>query len=378
MALTILHIVGARPQFVKYFAVANALKKLSGATDILVHTGQHYDYSMSKIFFDELGIKEPDFHLEVGSGRHGEQTAKILQRVEETLLKVKPDIVMVYGDTNSTLGGALAAAKLLIPVAHVEAGLRSYNRSMPEEINRIVADRLSTVLFCPSASAVTSLKKEGFENVICNGALFPEDSNGSDLGSYRMDVNRPLVVNVGDVMYDVLLRVSAIAEKRSTILGRLQLTPKNYFLFTLHRAENTDNEDQFHEIIRFVNEVSSGTAVIFPMHPRTKRVYERNKKDFGGNIRVIEPAGYFDLLTLLKNSALLLTDSGGMQKEAFWLKTQCLTLRKETEWVETLQDGWNTLYKNFNGRMSPSNHQLPFYGDGRAAEKITAVLHTLL
>ncbi|MGA7160613.1 MAG: UDP-N-acetyl glucosamine 2-epimerase [Bacteroidota bacterium] len=378
MTRTILHIVGARPQFVKYFAVSSALKRLSGVTDILVHTGQHYDYSMSKIFFDELGIKEPEYHLEVGSGNHGEQTAKILERVEETLLKVKPSIVMVYGDTNSTLGGALAAAKLQIPVAHVEAGLRSYNRSMPEEINRIAADRLSTILFCPSATAVASLKKEGFANILFNGTLLPEGTDENSLGSWRMDVNKPLVVNVGDVMYDVLLRVSTIAEKRSTILDTLHVAPKNYFLFTLHRAENTDNEDHFHEIIRFVNKVSDGTTVIFPMHPRTKKVYERNKKEFGGNIRIIEPAGYFDLLTLLKNSSLLLTDSGGMQKEAFWLRTQCVTLRKETEWVETLEDGWNTLYKNFRGRSSPPNRQSPFYGDGRAAEKITRVLHSLI
>ncbi len=376
MGLIVLHIVGARPQFVKYFAVAKALENLSGVTDILVHTGQHYDYSMSKIFFDELRIKEPEFHLEVGSGYHGEQTAKILQRVEKILLEVKPSIVVVYGDTNSTLGGALAAAKLQIPVAHVEAGLRSNNRVMPEEINRIVADRLSTVLFCPSSTAVASLKNEGFENIINNGALIPEHQG--IIGSYRMDVNKPLVVNVGDVMYDVLLRVSAIAEKRSTILERLQIAPKNYFLFTLHRAENTDNEDQFREIIQFVNSVSAGTTVIFPMHPRTKKAYEQNRKQFASNIRIIEPAGYFDLLTVLKNSALLFTDSGGMQKEAFWLRTQCITLRKETEWVETLQGGWNTLYKNFNGRIPPSNHQSPFYGDGKAAEKITTVLHSLL
>jgi len=383
MSKTILHIVGARPQFVKYFAVSNAIRAFSKAhgdfmNDVLVHTGQHYDYSMSKVFFDELGIKEPDFYLEVGSGPHGEQTAKVLQRFEETLLKVKPACVVVYGDTNSTLGGALAAVKLHIPVCHVEAGLRSYNKSMPEEINRILTDHTSTLLFCPSNTAVDSLRKEGFSTIVNGGKLASVQTIDHDISSSSISIDSPLVVNVGDVMYDVLLHATAIAEKRSTILQQLQLTAKNFFLLTLHRAENTDNPLQFEEIIGFVNTVSAGTPVIFPMHPRTKNVYERSGKRFGNNVRIVEPAGYFDMLTLLKNSALLLTDSGGMQKEAYWLQTQCITLRKETEWVETLDGGWNTLYTQFTRRTSPSNRQLPVYGDGKAAEKIIAVVHKLL
>jgi UDP-N-acetylglucosamine 2-epimerase len=383
MSRTILHIVGARPQFVKYFAVSNAIRAFAAAhsesiIDVLVHTGQHYDYSMSKIFFDELGIKEPEFHLEVGSGPHGEQTAKVLQRFEETLLKVKPACVLVYGDTNSTLGGALAAVKLHIPVCHVEAGLRSYNKSMPEEINRILTDHSSTVLFCPSNSAVDSLRKEGFTKIVNNGKLVSEQKVAQEIVSSTITIDSPLVVNVGDVMYDVLLHATAIAEKRSAILQQLQLTPKKYFLLTLHRAENTDNPQQFEEIISFVNTISAETPVIFPMHPRTKNVYERSSKRFGNNVRIIEPAGYFDVLTLLKNSALLLTDSGGMQKEAYWLQTQCITLRKETEWVETLEGGWNTLYTNFTHRAPPSSNQSSAYGDGKAAEKIIAVLHKLL
>lgn len=383
MSRTILHIVGARPQFVKYFAVSNAIDAFANEhaesiNNILVHTGQHYDYSMSKIFFDELGIKEPEYHLEVGSGSHGEQTAKVLQRVEETLLKVKPACVLVYGDTNSTLGGALAAVKLHIPVCHVEAGLRSYNKAMPEEINRILTDHCSTLLFCPSVSAVDSLRKEGFTNIVNGGNLISERNAARDVSPSPVKIDNPLVVNVGDVMYDVLLHSISIAEKRSTVLQQLRLSSKNYILLTLHRAENTDDPRKFEEIINFVNAASADTPVIFPMHPRTKNIYGESNKKFGKNVRVIDPVGYFDVLTLLKDATLLLTDSGGMQKEAYWLQTQCVTLRKETEWVETLEGGWNTLYNNFTQGTSPSKHQSPVYGDGKAAERIIGVLHKLL
>ena len=378
MKRTVVHIVGARPQFVKYYAVAKAMRAVGDAADLLVHTGQHYDYSMSKVFFDELGIKEPEYHLEVGSGNHGEQTAKVIERVEAILIKVKPDTVVVYGDTNSTLGGAVAASKLNIPVAHVEAGLRSYNRAMPEEVNRIVADRVSGVLFCPSASAVASLKREGFSNIFCGGTLASEDKIVKDLDKSKQNPSTPLVINVGDVMYDVLLHVSGIASQRSNVLSQLQLAPKKYMLLTLHRAENTDDPNQFAEIVRFVDTISAGSTVIFPMHPRTKKMYEQSEKKFAANVRIVDPAGYFDALTLLKNSSLLLTDSGGMQKEAFWLGVQCITLRKETEWVETLEGGWNILYQNFTHLSPPSGKQSPFYGDGRAAEKIMSVLNKLV
>ena len=380
---TVLHIVGARPQFVKYFALSKANRELeqagtSAIKHVLVHTGQHYDYSMSKIFFDELGIEEPAYHLDVGSGTHGEQTAKIIQRVEETLVKVKPAMMVVYGDTNSTLGGALAAAKMNIPICHVEAGLRSYNKAMPEEINRVLADHLSTVLLCPSSTAVVSLQKEGFKSVMESGHLISLNDIELDVRPALVDLNHPLVANVGDVMYDVLLHASAIALQRSTILQRLSLTPKTYYLLTLHRAENTDDPRVFKEIVQFINTVANGTTVIFPMHPRTKNVYAKSEAKFESNVRIVEPAGYFDLLALLKNSSVLLTDSGGMQKEAFWLRTQCITLRNETEWVETLDGGWNTLYKNFKGISPPSSNQPPVYGDGRAAEKILAILLKLL
>ena len=383
MNSTVLHIVGARPQFVKYFALSKANRELeqagtSAMRHVLVHTGQHYDYSMSKIFFDELGIEEPAYHLDVGSGTHGEQTAKIIQRVEETLVKVKPAMMVVYGDTNSTLGGALAAAKMNIPICHVEAGLRSYNKAMPEEINRVLADHLSTVLLCPSSTAVVSLQKEGFKSVMERGHLISLNDIERDVRPALVDLNHPLVANVGDVMYDVLLHASDIALQRSTILQRLSLAPKKYYLLTLHRAENTDDPRVFKEIVQFINTVANGTTVIFPMHPRTKNVYAKSEAKFESNVRIVEPAGYFDLLALLKNSSVLLTDSGGMQKEAFWLRTQCITLRNETEWVETLDGGWNTLYKNFKGISPPSSNQPPVYGDGRAAEKILAILLKLL
>ncbi len=383
MNSTVLHIVGARPQFVKYFALSKANRELeqagtSAIKHVLVHTGQHYDYSMSKIFFDELGIEEPAYHLDVGSGTHGEQTAKIIQRVEETLVKVKPAMMVVYGDTNSTLGGALAAAKMNIPICHVEAGLRSYNKAMPEEINRVLADHLSTVLLCPSSTAVVSLQKEGFKSVMESGHLISLNDIERDVRPALVDLNHPLVANVGDVMYDVLLHASDIALQRSTILQRLSLAPKKYYLLTLHRAENTDDPRVFKEIVQFINTVANGTTVIFPMHPRTKNVYAKSEAKFESNVRIVEPAGYFDLLALLKNSSVLLTDSGGMQKEAFWLRTQCITLRNETEWVETLDGGWNTLYKNFKGISPPSSNQPPVYGDGRAAEKILAILLKLL
>jgi len=379
MNRTILHIVGARPQFVKYFALSKASREpgqggSSALKNVLVHTGQHYDYSMSKIFFDELGIEEPAYHLDVGSGPHGEQTAKIIQRVEEILAKVKPEMVVVYGDTNSTLGGALAAVKMGIPICHVEAGLRSYNKAMPEEINRVLADHVSSLLLCPSDTAVASLQKEGFKSVMESGNLVSIDDIERDVRAASVNMDHPLVANVGDVMYDVLLHASSIALRQSTILQKLSLTPKKYDLLTLHRAENTDDPRVFKEIVQFINSVTRGTTVIFPMHPRTKIIYAKSETKFESNVRIVEPAGYFDLLALLKNSSLLLTDSGGLQKEAFWLRTQCITLRNETEWVETLDGGWNTLYKKYTGPSSPSADQPPVYGDGRAAEKILAIL----
>ncbi len=388
--MKVTHIVGARPQFIKYFPISSAIKKFNGhfpencIKDILIHTGQHYDYAMSKIFFNKFGIKEPDYHLGVGSGLHGEQTGKIIQKVEEVLINEKPDIVMVYGDTNSTLGGALAAAKHHIPIAHIEAGLRSFNKYMPEEINRILTDHVSTFLFCPSKTAVKNLMNEGFKNLLYGGEILPVDYclQGTDVGSTKKDSNNPFVLNIGDVMYDILIYAIEIAEKHPIILEQLQLTPKNYYLLTLHRAENTDNMERLEEIIGFVNDISGDKTIIFPIHPRTRKVYGNAKKRFVENVKIVEPVDYFDILMLLKTSALILTDSGGLQKEAYWLKIPCITLRDETEWMETVQGGWNILYKDYNGSHNLKDVNGTYYGDGKAAERIVYLinegLHNLL
>ncbi len=364
MPFRLLHVIGARPQFIKYFPLQQAIRRAAAKWSVenrVIHTGQHYDYRMSKIFFDELGILEPDFHLEVGSGRHGQQTALVLQRVEEVLVNEKPDVVIVYGDTNSTLGGALAAAKRHVPVAHIEAGLRSFSKKMPEEVNRVLTDHVSTYLFCPSETAVANLRREGFS---------PDTSQ-----SIRMpDVDHPLVALAGDVMFDMLLHASGYAEKKSRILAELKIEPKAYDLLTLHRAENTDEPRRLEEIITFVNDVTAGTPVLFPMHPRMSGVYEEVQKPFAENVRIIEPLGYFDLLTALKNAGRLLTDSGGMQKEAYWLQVPCITLRDETEWVETVQSGWNILFRDYHGEHRRTERPQA-YGDGYAADKI---VHSIL
>ncbi len=357
-------IVGARPQFLKYFPLARAAERHNmehpqkPVSDILIHTGQHYDYAMSRIFFEELGIREPEYHLGVGSGGHGAQTGEVMARTEQVLIKERPDMVIVFGDTNSTLGGALAASKLHIPVAHIEAGLRSYNKKMPEEVNRVLTDHVSSYLFCPGETAIGNLRKEGFKI-------------RSDSGGGAASADNPLVVNVGDIMHEVLLHSMEIAGK-SPVLDSFSLKSKGYFLLTLHRAENTDDPERFREIASFVNDVSGGKTVIFPVHPRTGKLLE-NGNPFGENIKITGPMGHFDLLKLLSESALVLTDSGGLQKEAFWLEVPCITLREETEWVETVESGWNILYKDYTGPHSPSAPNT-CYGDGKAAGRIISVL----
>jgi len=312
--MKIVSIVGARPQFIKCAPVSREIRK--NHSEILVHTGQHYDPEMSDVFFEELQIPRPDYHLDVGSGSHGKQTGDILLRVEEILLHEKPDLVIVYGDTNTTLAGALAAAKLHIPVAHVEAGLRSFDRSMPEEINRIVTDHISDLLFCPTKTAVCNLANEGI-------------TSGVHL--------------VGDVMVDALEFNKDIAEKRSSILERLGITPKQYLVLTVHRPANTDSREHMESIIGAVGEVR--VPVVFPVHPRTHKCLE--EYGMGGrlpaNIIITEPLGYLDMLKLIRHASRILTDSGGIQKEAYLLGVSCITLRENTEWVETVEEGWNVL-----------------------------------
>ena len=347
---TVVSIVGARPQFIKAAPVSRALA--SSFKEILVHTGQHYDYGMSEIFFSEMEMRPPDFNLGVGGGTHGEQTGRMLIELEKVLAQADADCVLVYGDTNSTLAGALVAAKAGIPLAHVEAGLRSYNRAMPEELNRIVTDRLSSLLFCPTDAAVVNLEKEGIKE-----------------GVHR----------VGDVMYDALLHNLERAHKHSKILDQLGLRKGEYALATVHRAGNTDYADRMRSILNGLGSLS--THVIFPVHPRTRRMMDEWGLSADSNVSVIDPVGPFDILVLQENANCILTDSGGMQKEAYLLGVRCITLREETEWVETVSTGWNRLagvdaqticqlYETWH----PQGEQPPLYGEGRAAGQILEAL----
>ena len=350
--MKIVSVVGARPQFVKCAPVSRELRK--NHTEILVHTGQHYDPEMSDVFFDELQIPKPDFHLGVGSGSHGKQTGEMLTKVEEVLLKEKPDLVLVYGDTNSTLAGALAAVKLQIPVAHIEAGLRSFDRTMPEELNRVVIDHLSDLLFCPTQTAVDNLRNEGI-------------TRGVHL--------------VGDVMVDALVFNKDIAEECSTIIERLGLASKQYLVLTVHRPANTDSCERMENIIGAVGE--AGVPVIFPVHPRTKKCLEEYLMwdRLPANIIITEPLGYLDMLKLMRHAAKILTDSGGIQKEAYMLGVPCITLRDVTEWLETVAKGWNVLVGTDKGKIVDAIYSLgqgtkggALYGNGDAADRITKVL----
>ncbi len=311
--MKIASVVGARPNFVKLAPVSRELRRKFD--EVIIHTGQHYNYEMDKIFFDDMGIPAPSYHLGVGSGNHGYQTGEMLRRLEEILLDEKPDVVLVFGDTNSTLAGALAAAKLHIKVAHVEAGLRSYNRRMPEEINRVLVDHCSDLLLCPTKTAVENLKKEGITSNICL---------------------------TGDVMVDAQRDCARIAEKRSSILEELGLKPKGYYLTTIHRAENTDDPQRLKNIVEALEEIGD---VVFPCHPRAEKYLKQLCRwdSLNARARVIKPVGYLDMIMLEKNARKILTDSGGVQKEAYLLGVPCITLRDETEWVETVEDGWNVL-----------------------------------
>jgi UDP-GlcNAc3NAcA epimerase len=351
----ILTIIGARPQFIKAAPVSKALQEHGGFKEILVHTGQHYDANMSQVFFDELEIPAPRHNLEVGGGNHGEQTGEMLKRLEPLVISEKPDLVLVYGDTNSTLAGALVAAKLHVPVAHVEAGLRSFNRHMPEEINRVAADHLSTLLFCPTKTAIANLKKEG---IVQN------------------------VFKTGDVMCDVALMFSQKAKRSSAILSALHLQSKEFMLVTIHRPENTDDKARLTNIFTALDTLANDCAVVFPMHPRTKKM----AKAFGlghvlKKVQVIEPAGFLDMIRLESSASLIVTDSGGVQKEAYFHRVPCVTLRDETEWVETVEAGWNILAKNLSQKAitglarkmalpGAKRKIIKEYGDGHAAEKI--------
>ena len=339
--------IGARPQFIKAAPVSRALAAV-GSTEILVHTGQHYNHNMSEIFFEELQICQPDYNLGVGSGSHGAQTGQMLIEIEKVLLAEKPDLLLVYGDTNSTLAGTLAAVKLHCPVAHVEAGLRSFNRTMPEEHNRVLTDHASDLLFCPTQTAVDNLAKE---NVV----------NG--------------VYNVGDVMFDAVQFNLTLAEEKVDLEASFNVVPQEYYLATLHRPYNTDVPENLTHIFDTFGALPH--PVIFPIHPRTKKFIKTYALKVAPNIRLIDPVGYLEMLVLEKNAYTILTDSGGVQKEAYFNAVPCVTIRPETEWVETVTTGWNVLVSPTKEsilealeRPLPTMAPPPIFGDGQAAQTI--------
>lgn len=349
-------VVGARPQFIKIAPVSREIRK--NFKEIIIHTGQHYDYKMDRIFFEELDIPEPDYYLGVGSGTHGYQTGEMLKEIEEVLIKEKPEFVLVYGDTNSTLAGALAGAKLGIKVAHVEAGLRSFDKSMPEEINRILTDHCSDLLFCPTETAVKNLAKEGIKD-----------------GVYL----------TGDVMVDSLLQNKEIAERKSRILEELELKSNDYIVATVHRAGNTDKRENLENIVNAFCEVNE--TIVFPVHPRT----EKYLKEYGlfdklkASVKLIKPLGYLDFLKLMIHAKKIVTDSGGIQKEAYILKVPCITLRENTEWSETVEDGCNVLVSVDKGNIIRAIYQFKpclsrhreRFGNGNATKRIVDCLRIL-
>jgi UDP-GlcNAc3NAcA epimerase len=355
--MKIVTIIGARPQFVKTAMVSRALRKCRRCQEVLVHTGQHYDANLSDRFFKELGIPLPDYNLGIGSGSHGVQTGAMLPKIEAVLQEHRPDWALVYGDTNSTLAGALAAAKLRIPVAHVEAGLRSFNRAMPEETNRVLTDHLSEMLFAPTATAVANLTAEG-------------------LGGRKVEM-------VGDVMCDAARFYAAKAGRKGRLLQRLKLRAHKYVLATIHRAENTDDPRRLKVLFEGLALVAEHLPVVLPLHPRTRRAMLKARVAAPASVQITDPVGYFEMLELERHAAVIATDSGGVQKEAFFQQVPCVTLRNETEWTELVAAGWNRLCPPESaGRMAAEilgaigkrGSRTALYGDGQAAGRIVDAL----
>jgi UDP-GlcNAc3NAcA epimerase len=355
--IKILTIVGARPQFIKAAGLSRAINEGYShlLEEIIVHTGQHYDPNMSDVFFDELGIPKPKYSLEISGGDHGDMTGRMLIAIEKVIKQEQPDMVLVYGDTNSTLAGALAAAKLHVPIAHVEAGLRSFNMKMPEEINRILADRVSSLLFCPTQTAIDNLQTEG----VTEG-----------------------VYNVGDIMYDVALFYKDAAKNNERVLKELEVETSEYVLATCHRAENTNDADRLHEIITGISKVANEIPVIFALHPRTKQyIKELGCDDLLNNVTLVDPLPFLEMVALEQSAKLILTDSGGVQKEAFFYGVPCLTMRDESEWLETINLGMNKLVgasktkivssvKEILSKPKPDLTEEMPYGDGTTSKKI--------
>jgi UDP-GlcNAc3NAcA epimerase len=354
--INVITIIGARPQFIKSAALSqvietsnrNNTKKIA---EKLIHTGQHYDFNMSGAFFDELDLKAPHYHLEINGGSHGAMTGRMLEEIERILIDEEPDLVLVFGDTNSTLAGALAASKLHIPVAHVEAGLRSFNQKMPEEINRVLTDHISSILFCPTDTAVTNLENEGISQS---------------------------VANVGDIMYEVAIRYGEVAQQKVT-LDKWHVTSKEFMLCTIHRAENTDEEQRLQNILRSLNHVANDMPVVLPLHPRTEsRIRSLNLSHLLEPLIVTKPVSYLEMLMLEMNAFAIITDSGGVQKEAFFHRVPCLTIRDETEWCETVDLGWNEICGTEEKQIIRAWNNLPNllrkegspFGQGKAGENI--------
>jgi UDP-GlcNAc3NAcA epimerase len=350
----IVTIVGARPQFVKAAVVSRAFRQF-GLEEVMVHTGQHFDYGMSEVFFKEMEIPLPKYNLNIHSLSHGAMTGRMIEAIEQVLLQEKPGVVVVFGDTNSTLAGALSASKLHIPVAHVEAGLRSFNMQMPEEVNRILTDRISKFLFCPTQTAVNNLETEGYRAFDCH------------------------LENIGDVMYDAALFYSEKSGEKSTVIQDLNLG--QFILATLHRQENTDYLQNLTEIVEAFNELNRQTELVLPLHPRTKKIIQQN--GLNTEFTIIDPVGYFDMIELLKKCSLVMTDSGGLQKEAYFFQKNCVTIREQTEWVELVETGCNVLAhatrQDITGAAhamlgKTGNFQTKLYGDGNAGLKIVEFL----
>ncbi len=374
MKKKIITIVGARPQIIKSSAISRVIRNSFSQKleEIIVHTGQHYDENMSEVFFHEMGIPLPNYNLNVGSGSHGSQTAKMIEGLEEIFIKENPIAILVYGDTNSTIAGALAAAKIHIPVVHVEAGLRSFNKAMPEEVNRIACDHMSTILFTPTTTGFDNLKREGF-----------------DLDSIeKATANSPRVYHCGDVMFDNSLFFSSVSDEKSTILNRIGVRENEYILSTIHRDSNTDISENLESIFKALLQIQkdSKLAIVLPIHPRTRSKMKDQLSDelyteieVNSSFKIIDPAGFLDIIALEKNSKMIITDSGGLQKEAYFFKKPCIILRPQTEWVEIVKNGnallaeanYDKIVDSFTILNSKSDYTYPsLYGDGKAAEFI--------
>ncbi|WP_457642135.1 non-hydrolyzing UDP-N-acetylglucosamine 2-epimerase [Persephonella sp.] len=358
--MKIVTVLGARPQFIKAATVSRVINKKKEINEVIVHTGQHFDENMSDIFFEEMEIPRPSYILNINNLSHGAMTGRMIENIEKILIDEKPDLVLVYGDTNSTLAGALASSKLHIPIAHVESGLRSFNMQMPEEINRVLTDRVSKFLFCPTKKSIENLRKEGFPHKLYNN-------------EYQE------IFYTGDVMYDAAIFYAKKSRSKSNIIEKLGLSEKGFILATIHRAENTNYPYRLNSIIEALNEISYYVKIVIPLHPRTKNIIEKIGIKFSSKIDIIDPVGYFDMLELLKNCFLVMTDSGGLQKEAYFFNKFCITLRDETEWIELVENEYNFLVGSDRNKIISTFFRLKdktfikdknLYGDGNSSNKI--------